>query len=167
MSLVIDRVAFLSGDVSGRNSPVRPPWSIAEFDFRSTCNSCGNCLNSCPTQIIIPGRGRMPQLSFEKGECTFCGNCVDSCETAALNRNIDTWNLKASIDESTCLAYQRVECRSCEDNCESRAIRFTARIGNVGQPVLNLESCTGCGACYSTCPSRAIKIKTVPYEVQQ
>ncbi|NNE63852.1 MAG: ferredoxin-type protein NapF [Gammaproteobacteria bacterium] len=167
MSLAIDRVALLSGDISGRNLPIRPPWSAAEQAFRAACNSCGNCLKCCPTQIISLGRGRMPQVSFDKGECLFCGNCVNSCDTGALSRQNAVWNLQAFIDNSLCLAYQNIECRSCEDNCEVRAIKFAFLIGNVGRPQLNLENCTGCGACYAICPAGAIQIKTATSEVQQ
>ena len=166
MNLAVDRVAFLSGDISGRNLPLRPPWSITEPAFRSTCNSCGNCLKSCPTRIISLGRGRMPTVSFDKGECLFCGECVDSCETGALNKALDPWPVKASINASKCLAFRRIECRSCEDNCETRAISFSIQIGEAGRPALSQETCTGCGACYSSCPAGAIEIINITNEDQ-
>lgn len=166
MGLAINRIAFLSGDLSGRNIAIRPPWSIPEQAFRSTCNSCSNCLDSCPTKIIGFGRGRMPQVNFENGECLFCGDCVDSCESGALDKNIEPWPIRASIDSSICLAFQKIECRSCEDNCENRSIQFTAQIGGAGCPDLNTESCTGCGACYAGCPVRAITMIKITKEDQ-
>ena len=166
MNLVVDRVAFLSGDISGSNLPIRPPWSITEPAFRSTCNSCGSCLKSCPTQIISLGRGRMPLLNFDKGECLFCRKCVDSCETGALNKALDPWPVKASINKSNCLSFRRIECRSCEDNCEARAISFSAQIGEAGRPALNQEICTGCGACYAGCPVSAITMIKITNEHQ-
>lgn len=166
MSLIMNRMAFLSGDISGRKFPIRPPSSIPEKIFRATCNSCGNCITHCPTKIIHFGRGRLPQIKFENGECLFCDACVDSCETGALHANFATWQVRASIDSLNCLAFQQIECRSCEDNCENRSIRFTARTGSVGRPDLNTESCTGCGACYAGCPVSAITMIEISNENQ-
>ena len=37
------------------------------------------------------------------------------------------------------------------------AIRFRLQLGGVAKPILDLESCNGCGACLSVCPTKAIK----------
>ena len=55
------------------------------------------------------------------------------------------WSIRASLETGTCLAYNNVECRSCYDPCEARAINMTPRIGGVSIPVFNTENCTGCG----------------------
>lgn len=161
MSLAIDRAAFLSADLKGRNHPVRPPWSISEMAFRSTCNSCGDCLEICPTNIIEFGRGRMPQINFDKGECLLCGDCLRACKPSALVDAKIPWDIKAYVDASSCLAFKGVECRSCQDYCESRAIRFIASVGKIAKPDVNTSNCNGCGACYANCPVRSIQIK--PY----
>ncbi len=163
MGLAINRSEFLSGHISGRGRSIRPPWSLAEIEFRSTCNSCGDCLEKCPTHIIEFGRGQIPVINFDKGECLFCGDCVDACPTLALQRskNQPPWHLTAVIDISKCLAYKNVECRSCQDPCETRAIHFLALAGNASKPNLDTEQCTGCGACYAVCPVNAISINTL------
>ena len=161
MRSAINRSDFLQGNISGRDRPVRPPWSLAEMEFRSTCNSCGACLEKCPTQIIEFGRGQMPVINFKKGECTFCGDCAEACQTKALQNNKQMpWQLRALIDYGKCLAHQNVECRSCQDPCENRAIRFLALVGSTSKPKLDIEQCNGCGACYAVCPVNAISIQS-------
>ncbi len=159
-------MSFLSGDISGRNFPIRPPSSIPEQVFRTTCNSCGNCITICPTKIIHFGRSRLPQIKFDNGECLFCRACVDSCKTGALNVNLVAWQIRASIESTCCLAFKKIECRSCEDNCEAGAISFSLQIGEAGRPALNQETCTGCGACYAGCPVSAITMIKITNEDQ-
>lgn len=167
MSLAIDRTALLRGDLKGRHNPVRPPWSIPEQAFRSTCNSCGDCLDKCPENIIEFGRGRLPQINFDKGECLFCGECLQSCASGALVKTELPWRIKANIDQSDCLAFKGVECRSCGDPCESRAINWINLVGQSARPVLDVTLCNGCGACYSVCPVSAIQIKIPETESKQ
>ena len=103
----------------------------------------------------------MPVINFDKGECLFCGDCLEACVPKALLKIDDQspWMLKAIIDPSKCLAFKSVECRACEDPCESRAIKFITKAGCVSKPVFNLSDCNGCGACFSVCPSTAINLK--------
>lgn len=152
---------FLRGDFSGRSAPLRPPWTVNENHFTSICNRCNECIANCPAQIIEEGRGNFPVINFSSGECDFCGVCVDLCIPGALKK-IDgkpAWSIIASIDAEKCLAYINVECRSCYDPCESRAIYMTNTIGGIAIPALNTDNCTGCGACFSVCPTQAINIQ--------
>ena len=160
MSLAINRSEFLQGDLSNRSRPIRPPWSLSEMAFRAQCNSCGDCLEKCPTDIIEFGRGKIPVINFDKGECLFCEDCLNSCDVNALVKieNQPPWLYKSSINTDGCLAYKSVECRSCEDPCESRAIRFIAAAGKISKPRIDTYLCNGCGACYSVCPTHAISI---------
>jgi len=161
MSLAINRAEFIKGDLKGRSRPLRPPWALPEMVFRSLCNSCGDCIEKCPTGIIEFGRGRIPLLNFDKGECLFCGDCLQVCATGALLEveGQAPWLINAAIDATKCLAFKGVECRSCEDPCESRAIKMLASIGGVSRPVLDASLCNGCGACYALCPVNAIEMK--------
>ena len=160
MGLAINRSEFLQGNIRGRNRPIRPPWSITETEFQNQCDSCGDCLAVCPTAIIEYGRGKLPVINFSNGECLFCGDCVDICKTAALVKNDrhPPWLNIARIDEKNCLAYKTVECRACQDPCETRAIKFFAIAGNISKPHLETDLCNGCGACYNICPTHAISI---------
>ncbi|MDH5387559.1 MAG: ferredoxin-type protein NapF [Gammaproteobacteria bacterium] len=162
MSTAINRMQFLRGDYSGKKSPIRPPWADTEKRFTHLCDSCGECIKQCPTQIIQKGRGDYPVINFNAGECLFCNECVDACKTKALTiiEGQQPWSVTASINTKTCLAYNNTECRSCYDPCEVSSINMTARIGGVSIPLLNTSLCTGCGACFAICPTKAITMIT-------
>ena len=153
---------FLRGDISGRNVPIRPPWSVDENHFIDTCNSCGDCIKHCPTKILQKGRGDYPIVNFKAGECLFCNECVEACEVNALAIHEDQqpWSVVATINTETCLAHKGVECRSCYDPCEARAIKMTPLLGGVSIPNLDANLCTGCGACFAICPSNSISMNT-------
>lgn len=139
-------------------APLRPPWALPEGEFTDRCSRCGDCLKACPTHILVPGEGGYPGVDFSRGECTFCGDCRTACPTGALAPGEIPWRLTLSVAES-CLPRSGVECRSCEDACEPAAIRFRPRLGGPSLPDIDLERCTGCGACVSPCPVGAISLK--------
>ncbi len=150
------------GFFRGRPRPkaeTRPPWALAETRFIDTCTRCNDCLSACPEAIIISGDGGFPSIDFKRGECTFCSACVDACKPLALSRVDEqpAWSLKANIAPN-CLPHKGVECRSCGDYCDSRAIRFAPRLGGSPLPAIDSELCTGCGACVAPCPVSAITI---------
>jgi ferredoxin-type protein NapF len=160
VSTAINRMQFLRGDFSGRGAPIRPPWAVSEQQFLQKCDGCGDCMSQCPTHILKRGRARYPLVDFSSGECLFCGDCAAACRTGALQRleGRAPWLIKASIDTDQCIAYRGVECRSCVDPCESRAIRMLPRVGGAAIPELDTSSCTGCGACFSVCPVQALSL---------
>jgi len=166
MTRNISRAEFLQGRFNGKGRLLRPPWSIPDARFIELCNQCGDCMKHCPTGIIKAGRGNYPLIDFNMGECLFCADCVDVCKTGALRRDAQSpaWSISASIDSERCLAYKSVECRSCFDPCEQRAIEIQYRVGGVAIPRIDAKRCTGCGACYSPCPVNAIQIRN-PMEV--
>ncbi len=154
---------FLRGDFSGRSAPLRPPWALAEAEFAARCDRCGACIDACPTHILRRARGDYPTVDFGFGECLFCGDCVEACGPGALQKQAGgtPWSLRASIDAERCLAYRGVECRSCVDPCEPRAIRMRLRVGGAALPELEQRHCRGCGACYAPCPVGAISLQAV------
>lgn len=107
------------------NIIIRPPWSVSEVDF-------------------IAGSGGFPEIDFQRAECSFCQACVQACEAVIFTSVEQTaWQIKASISDR-CLPYHQVECRSCQDSCETRAIKFRPRLSGIAQPELDLPACTGC-----------------------
>ncbi|PWI33213.1 ferredoxin-type protein NapF [Vibrio albus] len=137
-------------------APHRMPWTVSEQDFTEGCTRCGKCVEACETAIIITGDGGFPEVDFQRGECTFCGVCADACPVPVfVSREQSPWQKVAEIGES-CLSFQSTECRSCRDMCEYSAIRFRLQAGNVAQPVLDVDECSGCGACIKPCPVNAI-----------
>lgn len=161
MNAVISRKQFLRGKFRGNHDLIRPPWAINENHFTDLCSRCGDCITSCPENILTAEAAGFPLIDFKKGECSFCEACVNACKTGALSKTNDTdrpWTIVAHIEQS-CLAKKGVECRICGDNCEIEAISFRYALRAAAQPEINNSSCTGCGACVATCPVNAIDIK--------
>ena len=155
----LSRRGFFRGKPRPRTE-TRPPWALPENAFVDICTRCGDCITRCPTGILISGDGGYPTLDFQRGECTFCADCVQVCRPQALRKQADTapWSLRARVGEA-CLPNHGIECRSCGDFCDARAIRFRPRLGGCPLPDLDSECCTGCGACVAPCPASAITIR--------
>ncbi|HDR1921431.1 TPA: ferredoxin-type protein NapF [Pasteurella multocida] len=137
---------------------IRPPWSVDEQRFIQDCDRCGDCIAVCETQILIKGEGGFPEVQLRHGECTFCHKCVDVCQQPVFRPLSElAWTHKVAINKQ-CLTSKAVECRSCEDSCEMRAIYFKRQLGGISQPLLALENCNGCGACLRSCPVSAITL---------
>ncbi len=166
MSSGISRMQFLRGDFSGRVPVLRPPWALAEEAFTRACERCNGCIEVCPTGLVNKGRGGFPVVEFSAGECLFCGDCVDACEAGALKKieGEPPWAVRAVIDPEVCIAWQGVECRSCFDPCEPRAIRMPPRAGGVSVPEIDSEICSGCGACFPICPVQAVCMQVAAEE---
>lgn len=87
-----------------------------------------------------------------------CHKCVDVCQQPVFRPLSElAWTHKVAINKQ-CLTSKAVECRSCEDSCEMRAIYFKRQLGGISQPLLALENCNGCGACLRSCPVSAITL---------
>ena len=140
-------------------APMRPPWAMDEAAFTQACTRCDKCIEVCPTTVLLRGDGGFPTVDFQRGECTFCGACQNACIPGALRRGdgLVPWLLVAQVAEA-CLTHGNVVCRSCEDACEPRAIRFAPRLGGVARPAVNRAACSGCGACVAGCPTGAISM---------
>lgn len=154
----VSRAQFLRGNFSGARAVVRPPWALAEAAFVQACTRCDECVSVCPEKILEKGRGGFPQVNFAAGACTFCRECIRVCRPGAIRSaqcGDVPWRLVARIGEA-CLAARRVVCRTCGEHCPTGAIRFPPVVGAVATPQLESARCTGCGACFAPCPSRAI-----------
>jgi ferredoxin-type protein NapF len=142
---------------SAAPQPVRPPWSRVDR-FTDLCSRCLRCAASCPEDIIVRGDGGFPELDFSRGECSFCGACAAACpEPVFESREAAPWQARAVID-SACLAAHGVVCRTCRDECPADAIHFMLAAGRAGRPRVDVDRCTGCGACVAPCPADAIRI---------
>jgi ferredoxin-type protein NapF len=164
----LQRRNFLRGKVGAEKKPIRLPWLIEADKFTDLCTQCEKCVASCEENIIVKGDGGFPEIDFTQGECTFCAACANACpeplfikHDPALTVKPPPWSYHATISEQ-CLTYSNVSCQSCQDSCEPSAIRFQYTIGAPPTPEINLDACTGCGACVAICPSQAIGIKPPP-----
>jgi ferredoxin-type protein NapF len=150
--------------------PQRPPWALPESLFTDQCTRCHECISACDEEIILIGDGGFPEIDFNRGECSFCEDCVVACEPAALMKQEgnNAFHFNITIDNS-CLAKQKTHCQSCKDVCDSRAISMpwptSITQGSIQTPEINLDDCTSCGACISTCPSQSISIKVLSKEL--
>jgi len=143
-----------------QNKLFRMPWlKTTQQPFTELCTRCGDCIKACPQSIIRKGDGGFPQIDFLKGECTFCQQCALACREPLFEKKLNAlpWVALAQI-HNTCLTHQSVVCQSCQDVCDTHAIRFQSRLGAVAQPQIVDHNCTGCGACVSSCPTRAISV---------
>ncbi|MBF0372968.1 MAG: ferredoxin-type protein NapF [Alphaproteobacteria bacterium] len=147
---------LLRGRLRRAPAAVRPPGALAEADFLSVCDRCGDCSRACPEGIVARGDGGFPMIDFKAGGCTFCGLCAKACKPGALAAK-PSWPLKASFGER-CLSAQGVVCRVCGERCEAGAIRFRPMPGGFSRPELTAEACTGCGACVAPCPVAAVTV---------
>ncbi len=135
-----------------------PPWAIEGDAFFKLCTQCNDCISTCPESILVKTQKGYPQVDFNRGECTFCGDCETACKPNAL---LDTkqapWHYHAQIN-SQCLSQKGVVCRTCGDCCDEQAIHFRLAIGGFSTPELDIEQCTGCGACVAPCPTNSIEM---------
>jgi len=151
--------------LEGRQGPnwparqVRPPGSLGESEFLSRCLRCGQCMRTCPTNVIQPAVLEAgweaiwtPTLNFRVGtsgcqhSCIACGQV---CPTAAIrplthDERMGKNNFKergpirigtAFVDWGRCLPWaMNTPCIVCQENCpvSPKAI-FTRKVFN---PVL-------------------------------
>ncbi|WP_373976027.1 ferredoxin-type protein NapF [Chitinibacter sp. SCUT-21] len=156
MSVDLSRRSLLFGRKPAQE-PVnvfRPPW--ANERFTDICTRCAECITVCPSQVIVKGDAGFPEIDYKYGECTFCGECRDVCQPKALSAE-DPWHRHVQIG-AQCIAYSGVDCRVCGEVCDTAAIKFALQVGTVAQPQLNIDACTGCGACMTSCPTAAIQM---------
>lgn len=141
-----------------KTNVIRPPWSKPEQAFTDNCTRCDKCITACDTQIIKRGEGGFPEIDFSDDECTFCKQCVEVCPEPVFDTTLaQPWTYVASIKDN-CLTAKGVWCQSCKDACEPRAISFSMAVGQVPKPVIDIDACTGCGACVSPCPADAVTL---------
>ena len=74
---------------------------------------------------------------------------------------IADWPWRAKPNPS-CMSMNGVSCRICEDACGVGAIRFRLQTGGRAEPVIDQETCTGCGACAAVCPAHAVDFERRP-----
>ncbi|AHK45444.1 NapF Ferredoxin component of periplasmic nitrate reductase [Ensifer adhaerens OV14] len=123
----------------------------------TACTGCGQCVEKCPTRIISLLDER-PSLDFSGGECTFCGDCARACPEPVFAAEGVTRLAHVVAIGDGCLARNNVACQSCRDACPQQAIRFRPRTGGPFLPEVDVNSCSGCGACIGVCPVGAIGI---------
>jgi ferredoxin-type protein NapF len=158
----LSRRALLFGRVAAVPDAVvfRPPWAKPEPEFASACTRCDACVRDCPQQVLVRGDDGLPRFDAQAGECTFCGDCAAACGQEAFRPPRDPpWTLSARVAD-TCLSAHGVVCASCREICPATAIRVPP--GARGAAVVDVDACTGCGACIASCPVDALSLQHAP-----
>jgi len=148
-----------TGDREEEKFP-RPPGALAdEALFLDTCERCHACADACPHGAIDqfgPAEGRLegtPFINPAAAPCHWCADmpCIAACPSGALQREAKLPIppiAKVSLDLDLCLNSQGILCDTCSFRCPThiKAIRMVQRM-----PVLDAETCTGCGLCLHHC----------------
>lgn len=120
------------------------------------CNSCGTCVEFCPTKAITLNEGETARV--DKDLCIGCGACAHVCEESAIDLErilgpvIPT--KKLNIDQEAC-----VECQMCEESCPVDAIK----LGD-DEVILSEDKCILCEVCSTKCPVSALKLERLSHE---
>lgn len=61
--------------------------------------------------------------------------------------------------------YEDIPCNPCETSCPFDAIQIGSNINT--QPKLDVEACTGCGICVTSCPGLAIIVVQIKNNLAQ
>jgi MauM/NapG family ferredoxin protein len=157
--------------------PLRPPGAVNELTFKGLCTRCGNCIRSCPYDIIIRDTGKQgftdfltPVLTFEKDYCREdCNRCTLVCPSGALtsvslDNKPDIQIGVPKVDMNICLLSEDRECSACARWCPYNAIRYVfSEAEYMLIPVIDANKCNGCGACEVACPTKPQKaIRVLP-----
>lgn len=139
---------------------LRPPWARPDAEFSAACTRCDACVRACPPQVLVRDADGVPRFDAHAGECTFCGDCAAACDSHAFLTTLDPpWTLSAQVAD-TCLSAHGVVCASCREVCPASAIRVPPAAR--GAAVIDVDACTGCGACVAPCPVDAISLHHAP-----
>ncbi|MCA9125766.1 MAG: 4Fe-4S dicluster domain-containing protein [Planctomycetales bacterium] len=144
----------------------RPPGAIDEFQFLSGCTRCGDCITACPYEAIrkaperLGSRAGTPIIEADAAACMMCSDfpCIDACEPGVLTKLLPPIMGTAKVTEHLCLAHHHTICTVCSERCPvDSAITVTD-----GKPIVNEETCTGCGVCRYVCPAPENAILLMP-----
>ena len=158
-------------------SVLRPPGAKAEWQFGQLCLRCGNCVRSCPSQIVTTrwqseswSTWLAPEIRFESDYCREeCVACMDSCPSGALTALVGDDSKPAIglavVLMDSCLLAEGRECRTmCLEACPYEAITLHEWTWEDDRryPVVAADKCPGCGACQVACtPMNAIVVRPV------
>ncbi len=153
---------------------IRPPGAVREEVFKKKCIRCGNCMSVCKTNGLQPALHESgpdgiwtPRLEPEIGYCEYsCNECGRVCPVGAIEKlDIDTKQRRrigtAEINRSRCQPWQEIRnCLLCMEACPvpGNALRVSVSDSGFRRPLVDEESCIGCGRCQNTCPFDAIDI---------
>ena len=159
MRSAVSRAELIRGRMTPAPEAQRPPYSLPENAFLDRCDCCTKCVDVCPTDVIGRDGSGYPILLFGQSSCTFCSACAEACPTGALSLDqAGRWHVTAHI-KGTCLSFNGITCRACDERCDEAAIRFRLMTQGRALPLVDETRCTGCGACAVICPNNSIDMR--------
>jgi MauM/NapG family ferredoxin protein len=171
---------------------LRPPGALDELEFLTKCTRCDMCMRACPENAILVAPSsaglalRTPYLDPRSVPCFLCTTlpCIAACEEEALiwpKRTLAGGTViegpkavhmgTARVKQTRCVTWETLErearaCRICVDRCpypeEALRIGPPGEGETIGHPVVDPETCTGCGICVFACPAEPMAIVVEP-----
>ena len=146
----------------------RPPGAVEEAAFLAGCTRCGDCMEVCPVNAIMPAgdrygaAGGTPIIDPMRSPCVMCEDtpCISACEPGVLSPHLPLTMGTASIRTPHCLAHQGTFCTVCSERCPVPGALEVVD----GKPVIHEDRCTGCGVCQHVCPAPYNAVLILPTE---
>ena len=152
-----------------RLAPLVPPGALSIGNLAQHCTGCQLCVSVCENHVLRPSTDLMklmqPKMAFDRGYCRpECVKCSEVCPTGAIKPI--TREDKSAIQighavwvKDLCIVNtDGMSCGNCERHCPTKSIQMVAKDPadpkSLKIPVINTETCIGCGACEHLCPSR-------------
>ncbi|MFQ5490957.1 MAG: 4Fe-4S dicluster domain-containing protein, partial [Phycisphaerae bacterium] len=151
--------------------PLRPPGSLPEEEFASTCIRCLRCVDACPNHALVSmppgsasGLGGTPTLQPRRAACMLCAGaegdtlkCTEVCPSGALQLvKKDETEIQqkvhigiAQLDLDLCYSYNNWSCGACYRACPLAGAAMT--LGAWERPAIHPDACVGCGCCERAC----------------
>ena len=145
---------------------LRPPGSLAEAQFRETCQRTGDCVEVCPAKAIRIDQGvagGVPYIDADFAACAVCTGlkCMSVCPSGAIvATSINDIDMGTAVwKEESCLRTHGQECTICVEKCPLGSAAIELKDGVVA---VNPLGCIGCGVCQQECPTSPKSIKVIP-----
>lgn len=152
-----------------RLTPLVPPGALSVRNLAQHCTGCQLCVSVCENHVLRPSTDLMslmqPKMAFDRGYCRpECTKCSEVCpagaikpitkeEKSAIQIGHAVWNKDLCIVNT-----DGKSCGNCERHCPTKSIQMVPKDPSDPKslkiPVINVETCIGCGACEHLCPSR-------------
>lgn len=156
-----------SGYWTSKRYPVSPPGSRSIDHFTTYCTACHLCVTVCPTQVLYPSFTEygpagifQPRMNFDESFCNYeCTKCGTVCPTGAIlplsveDKKLVQIGKALFIKEDCVVVSKKKDCSACSEHCPTKAVRSVPYEGTLKIPELDVETCTGCGACEHACPT--------------
>lgn len=152
-----------------RASPLTPPGSLSLKNLTQHCTGCQLCVSVCENHVLRPSGNLMtlmqPVMSYDRGYCRpECTKCSEVCPAGAIKPITKADKSAIQIGHAVwvkdlCIVNaEGKSCGNCERHCPTKSIQMVPKDPSDPKslqiPVVNVETCIGCGACEHLCPAR-------------